>query len=319
MGKTKTEFKWFTVPGYRKEEEYLSTMHRQGWKFTKVKFPGFYHFEQCEPQNVTYRLDYNQEGVANKSEYVQMFSDCGWEYLFDFVGYSYFRKATAEADMNDEIFCDDESRLDMMKRAYKDRVIPLLVIFFGMILPQFFINTVGYGGGRIVQEIFSVTFLVLGIIYMILLGSFSVQFYQYEKSVRPEDDCCRTKYVGIFIGFAVVALIMGAVEFFSFTSNYSISDFENGFTIEAERLNKRIVKEYDLRKGDVIEVSHEVEGGELYISIQKENEEPVFYGNTFGEINDFSVEIQEDGCYQITCFGKKAKGTIKFVKKSQKG
>ena len=109
MRKTKTEFKWFTIPQYRQEEEYLTSMHRKGWKFTKVSFPGFYHFEQCEPENVTYRLDYNQEGVANKAEYVQMFSDCGWEYLFDFVGYSYFRKASDEADTNEEIFCDDEA------------------------------------------------------------------------------------------------------------------------------------------------------------------------------------------------------------------
>ena len=45
MGNTKTEFKWFTIPQYRQEEEYLSNMHQKGWKFTKITFPGFYHFE----------------------------------------------------------------------------------------------------------------------------------------------------------------------------------------------------------------------------------------------------------------------------------
>ena len=64
MGKVKTVFKFYTIPEYRKEEEFLSSMHRQGWKFTKVTFLGFYHFEQCEPENVTYRQDYNQDGVA---------------------------------------------------------------------------------------------------------------------------------------------------------------------------------------------------------------------------------------------------------------
>ena len=130
MGNTKKEFKWFTITQYKQEEEYLSSMHRKGWRFTKVIFPGIYSFEECEPENVTYRLDYNQDGIANKAEYVQMFFDCGWEYLFDFVGYSYFRKASEGAEDNEEIFCDDESKFDMMKRVYKGRIIPLNCYFF---------------------------------------------------------------------------------------------------------------------------------------------------------------------------------------------
>ena len=63
MKNRKTELKFFTIPQYRKEEEYLSSMHEKGWKLTKITFPGFYHFEKCEPARVTYRLDYNQEGV----------------------------------------------------------------------------------------------------------------------------------------------------------------------------------------------------------------------------------------------------------------
>lgn len=316
MRKTKTEFKWFTIPQYRQEEEYLTSMHRKGWKFTKVSFPGFYHFEQCEPENVTYRLDYNQEGVANKAEYVQMFSDCGWEYLFDFVGYSYFRKASDEADTNEEIFCDDASRLDMMKRVFKGRMLPLIVIFLCGILPQFIMNTTGYGGGSFIQDVLSITFLFLGLLYIVLFCAYSVLFYQYEKSLYPENDGLKIKYLGVFAGLVLCTLFMGATAYyFSFSSNYSIHDNENGFIVEAQRLNKSIVKEYDLEKGDIIQVSHKGEAGQLYISIKQENEEPVFYGNTFDDFDDFSVEIQEDGCYQIKCSGKKAKGTITFTRK----
>lgn len=315
MGNKKTEFKWFTIPEYRKEEEYLSTMHKKGWKLTKVTFPGFYHFEQCEPENVTYRLDYNQEGVANKEEYVQMFADCGWEYLFDFVGYSYFRKVSDETDLNEEIFCDDESRLDMMKRVYQGRVIPLIIIFFCIILPQLMMNTAGHAGGGPVQDVLSIMFLILGFIYIILFASFSIQFYQYEKLIYPNEKNIKIKYCGIFAALIIGACIMGAVTYFRFSSNYTFHDYDNGFMVEADRLNKSVVKEYDLKTGDVIAVSHEGEEGELYISIKKENEDPVFYGNTFEEFDDFSVEIQEDGRYQITCSGKRAKETIRFTKK----
>ena len=313
MGNTKKVFKWFSITQYKQEEEYLSSMHRNGWKFTKVVFPGLYFFEKCEPENVTYRLDYNQEGIANKAEYVQMFSDCGWEYLLDFVGYSYFCKASDEADSNDEIFCDDESRLDMMKRVYRGRIIPLVILFFCIILPQFTMNVFGYGGGSIVQDILSVTFLVLGILYLSLFCIFTVQFHKYEKKIHPEDEQVKWKYAGIYFAIIACALVFGGAVCFKFSSDYNISDRENGFVIETERLNKTVVKEFDLKKGDVVEVTHQGDTGSWYVRIGKNDEEPIFYGNTYDEFEHFSVEIQEDGTYEIVCKGRNAKGYIEFV------
>lgn len=142
--KTKKEFKYFTIFRYEEEQEYLSDMHRHGWKFTKISGIGTYHFEECEPEDVVYQLDYNQEGRKQKEEYVQMFEDCGWEYLFDFVDYSYFRKPKAEMQGDEEIFCDEQSRLDMMDRVYKGRLVPLLVLFCALLLPQFILNLTVY-------------------------------------------------------------------------------------------------------------------------------------------------------------------------------
>ena len=142
MGNSKTVFKFFTIPQSKQEEDYLSAMNEKGWRFTGVTFPGFYHFEKSEPEQVAYRLDYNQEGIKNKAEYVQMFSDCGWEYLCDFVGYSYFRKEGTAGEEKEEIFCDDASRLDMMKRVFRGKIIPLIILFVSVIIPQLFTNTV---------------------------------------------------------------------------------------------------------------------------------------------------------------------------------
>ena len=130
MKNVKTTFRIFTIYQYEQEEKYLTSMHEKGWRMTSVVFPGFYSFEKTEPEHVVYRLDYNKDGLAHRDEYVRMFSDCGWEYIQEFVGYSYFRKKITDEDQNEEIFCDDESRLDMMKRVFKGRLIPLIVIFF---------------------------------------------------------------------------------------------------------------------------------------------------------------------------------------------
>ncbi len=137
---SKKQFRWFTIFEYEKEQDYLREMHKSGWKFVKVKGLGVYHFEKCAPQDVVYQLDYNKDGLAHKDEYLRMFDDCGWEYIQDYAGYSYFRKAVSEDGVAEEIFCDEESRFQMMQRVIKGRMLPLLVLFFATLLPQFLIN-----------------------------------------------------------------------------------------------------------------------------------------------------------------------------------
>ena len=141
----KKEWKYFTIFNHEKEEKYLRDQHKAGWKFIKVTGLGVYHFEKCRPEDVVYQLDYNQEGLKNKQEYIRMFADCGWDYIQDYVGYSYFRKPASDMNGDEGIFCDQSSRVAMMERVYKGRLVPLLVIFSACLLPQFVLNL---SGGR---------------------------------------------------------------------------------------------------------------------------------------------------------------------------
>ena len=107
MRNTKIKFAFFTIPEYEKEEIWLRKQHNSGWEFVKIIFPCTYIFEKCEPQDVKYQLDYNQDGQKNKVAYIKMFKDCGWEYIADFLGYSYFRKPVADMKVGEEeIFSD---------------------------------------------------------------------------------------------------------------------------------------------------------------------------------------------------------------------
>ena len=63
--------------------------------------------------------------------------------------------------------------------------------------------------------------------------------------------------IGIF------TIIVGVVFYRAHSSKYSLTDTSNGFTINAERLNETISRQYDLKKGDVIEVIHAYDGGEI--------------------------------------------------------
>ena len=169
----KKQFKWFTIFEYEKEQDYLREMHKSGWKFIKVTGLGMYHFEKCIPQDVVYQLDYNNDGLAHKDEYLKMFDDCGWEYIQDFWGYSYFRKAVSEDGVAEEIFCDEESRFQMMQRVLKGRMLPLLVIFLAVLLPQFILNLFSY------HNYFVATFI--GVILVMYISIFTMYFTKYNQ------------------------------------------------------------------------------------------------------------------------------------------
>ena len=66
-----------------------------------------------------------------------MFHDCGWKYIQDYAGYSYFCKPVSEMNGEEEIFCDNASRLDMMKRVFQGRVIPLIFFFLSSDLTKY--------------------------------------------------------------------------------------------------------------------------------------------------------------------------------------
>lgn len=182
MKNTKCELKFFTIPEWKKEEAYLREQHKKGWEFVNVNGFCLYHFKKCEPQDVVYQLDYNSDSTSHKSEYIQIFQDCGWEYLQNYVGYSYFRKAASEMKAEEEeIFCDDASRLDMMKRVFTGRMFPLLALFFLVIIPQMIVQS---QYDTPFNQALTVFFCVMFVLYLGLFIAFALPFWKYYKAVH---------------------------------------------------------------------------------------------------------------------------------------
>lgn len=176
---TKRQFKYFSVPEYEKEQDYLRRMHQAGWKFVKLSGFGVYHFEKCTPEDVIYQLDYNREGLSHKEEYVQLFQDCGWEYLQDYAGFSYFRKPVSETKGEEGIFCDEDSRLQMMERVFKGRVVTLLILFFGVLLPQFLNNLLNHHS-YVIAALFGAVILL----YVLLFAKFAKGYFEQKKKSK---------------------------------------------------------------------------------------------------------------------------------------
>lgn len=180
MKDTKTEWKFFSIADWEKEEQYLRRQHQNGWKFTGVSFLMAYHFVRCEPEDVVYQLDYNP--TANKQEYLQIFRDCGWEYLQDYVGYSYFRKPASAMQGEEAIFSDDASRLDMLRRIIKGRLLPLLPIFLLCVLPNLLRPVNAYSGS--VEYALLGMFIFLGALYSFVFVYFGWQFYKLYNRLQ---------------------------------------------------------------------------------------------------------------------------------------
>lgn len=176
METRKTQFQFFTITDFEEEAQYLSKMHAKGWKFAYVSFPGFYHFVKCEPEEVIYQLDYNKEGRKNFAEYKQMYEDMGWEYLLDFVGYSYFRKPVSQMETDEKIFCDDDSRLDLLKRIFMGRVIPMLILLAVIILP-FLVFTVMDPDTSVLGPAIMLVF------YVVVFAKFGMKYRELKKKL----------------------------------------------------------------------------------------------------------------------------------------
>ena len=140
MSETKKELRWFSIMDYEKEARYLSRMHQKGWKFKRVTMPGIYTFEKCEPEKVIY-----QEAQMSREE---------------------------------EIFCDDESRLDMMNRIFRGRVIPLIVIFCCLVVNGY--NAMVGHGGHVLASVFS----ILMILYIVIFLQFTLKYISFRRKIK---------------------------------------------------------------------------------------------------------------------------------------
>ena len=166
MSMRKTYIRFFTIADYEEEETWLRSQHQRGWKLVKTVAPCFFIFEQCQPEDVVYRLDYRN--WRETPEYLQIFHDYGWQYFNRCMGWLYFRKPMSETDTerDGEIFSDGASRVKMVRQIVMTRMLPLLIIFFACLLPNF-IRSVSESYP--LSNVFTFLFSALIVIYVFLI------------------------------------------------------------------------------------------------------------------------------------------------------
>lgn len=190
--KKKVVYRISTIADYDREALYLGEMHTKGWKLKEVSYSNLvvavkYTFEKCQPEQVSYQLDFYPMKKSERASYLQLFKDCGWEHIIDFNGFSYFRKlySGVESDAEFEIYNDATGKLAVVKRILIMRMLPILLLFLAL-LPVFskFVS----GGSSFSWELFLIVIIdwVLLIVFVIQISYIFWKLFQKWKELSDK-------------------------------------------------------------------------------------------------------------------------------------
>lgn len=125
------KFKWFWSWEDDKEEKWLSEMSLLGQHLTSMEQPRMYTFEQGDPADYAYHLDFLDEN-RDMDKQVRRYQNAGWFHLGPLGEWQYFRKKAASSDTRPP-FYDGLSKINKHKRTFISRLIvvgALLVVIW---------------------------------------------------------------------------------------------------------------------------------------------------------------------------------------------
>jgi len=122
---TKLFFAWQD----EKEQTWLEQMAAHGWILDEVVFI-CYTFRKEEPQQICYRLDYQEIKQNELQDYLGLFADAGWQYKGRVNNWFYFASKGNEAK---EIYTDIHSKVQKYKRVLRMCAIACFPITYSLI------------------------------------------------------------------------------------------------------------------------------------------------------------------------------------------
>lgn len=161
--------KYFTLSQFQEEEKWLADMHKDGWEFCSTTGRK-YRFKECKKEDWVYQLDYKEDDV-DRREYVQMYRDYGWECVYQYKQWYYFRKKK-EGSLTEDltIFSDDKSKAEMCKKILRKQS-------YGMI--PFYIYVLGYNYITFFTDLFQKGTFFHGLLIGVAIGVMLIAVYRF--------------------------------------------------------------------------------------------------------------------------------------------
>jgi acetoin utilization deacetylase AcuC-like enzyme len=86
----------FPLSDFEEEQAFLTSNHAEGWRLFSIKGKK-YTFQKCDKEGFVYQIDFNPD-ECQKDEYIQLYTDFGWQFVAERDGRFYFCKSGRSED-----------------------------------------------------------------------------------------------------------------------------------------------------------------------------------------------------------------------------
>ena len=164
---SRVEFRIFTILYLDKVEDYLHEMHLKGWKYSRNRF-GFFYFDQCQPDDVIYRI-YDSRFLKKYKYELQDFRNRGWE-LIETGSCSILRKSSSDLLPEDQVYMGKGLRWEVMRYRLRS-------------------CTATFLGGLVVcmslfREELSMSFFLIFVLYALLISYLIYGYFRLKRKYR---------------------------------------------------------------------------------------------------------------------------------------
>ena len=169
MMKSKLQFRIFTILDEDKKEEYLHEMHLKGWRYRTSRF-GFFYFDQCQPDDVIYRI-YDSRFLKKYKYELQDFRNRGWE-LIETGFCSILRKPASDILTEDQVYMSKGLRWEVMR----SRLRSCTATFLGGIVVCM----------SLFREDLSMSFFIVFVLYAFMISYLIYGYFRLKRKYRVD-------------------------------------------------------------------------------------------------------------------------------------
>ena len=169
MMKSKLQFRIFTILDEDKKEEYLHEMHLKGWRYRTSRF-GFFYFDQCQPDDVIYRI-YDSRFLKKYKYELQDFRNRGWE-LIETGFCSILRKPASDILSEDQVYMSKGLRWEVMR----SRLRSCTATFLGGIVVCM----------SLFREDLSMSFFIVFVLYAFMISYLIYGYFRLKRKYRVD-------------------------------------------------------------------------------------------------------------------------------------
>ena len=166
---SRVHFRIFTILDLDKKEEYLHEMHLKGWRYRISRF-GFFYFDQCQPNDVIYRI-YDSRFLKKYKHELQDFRNRGWE-LIETGFCSILRKSTSDLLPEDQVYMSKRLRWAVIQYRLRS-------------------CTATFLGGLVIcmslfREDLSRSFFIIFVVYALLISYLIYGYFRLKRKYRVD-------------------------------------------------------------------------------------------------------------------------------------